>query len=64
MNWSPQVKLARMVPWDDVTWGVEVEFADGFRVTYPVGSRNAASHDLHKLKTDPQFAVLVRWGKQ
>jgi hypothetical protein len=64
MDWSAQVKSARMVPWDKEHWGVAVEFTDGFQLTYPVPSQIAAIEHCNKLINDPEFALKVRWGQQ
>jgi hypothetical protein len=64
MDWSSKVESACTVPWEKETWGVAIDFADGFHVTYPVGSQIAAIEHCNKLMSDPEFALKVRWGKQ
>jgi hypothetical protein len=61
---SSQPNFARLVPWDEKSWGVEVEFADGFVVAYPVGSKSEGLDHCNKIITDPDFAWRVRWGQQ
>jgi len=63
-DWNTQVRSARPVPWDKENWGVAVDFEDGFRLTYPVSSQEAAIRHCDKVSTDPEFAFKVRWGQQ
>ena len=53
---------ASVVPWEEYGWGISVDYEDGKRIAYYVGSLADAEIHVTKIKSDPTVAARIREG--
>ena len=54
---KPVVTSAKVIPWEERLHGVAVEFSNGRKRTYCVGSREEAEREVRRL-TKPTLGVV------
>jgi hypothetical protein len=60
MNRSPRVLSAQIVPWEEYGWGISVDYEDGKRVAFYVGSLADCKIQAVRIKGDTAVAARVR----
>jgi hypothetical protein len=60
MNRSPRVLSASIVPWEEYGWGISVDYEDGKRVAFYVGSLADCKVQAVRIKGDTAVAARVR----